>query len=381
MGRKGGGRKGFFKSVQRPANNEEQREEEGEVPTEEIKQEVVKPSSSKQVEQQGSSSAAQEKEELNSQFLKDTDDGNDREDEDDGDEQEKGGETKGQMIQRHKKELKQLKEQVKRLGKKKKDEAVKMESELLSKHQKELEELESKQGNGDTTKINNVSTSLYKFNQDDQEPSQKKLTKAQKRKQKQAEKEAEREAQIKEELDNLGTTQRQAENEKLEEILNPIGFTVFDVKPDGHCMYRALAHQLEGTKFDELRVQAADHVRKHKDEFLPFILGEIDEEEAEDPDAAFQKYCHQMEQTAAWGGQVEATAVSHQLKRCIKIYSADAPEVLIGPEYQINGQILHLVYKKHAFGLGEHYDSVTQYQQQPPPRDDDDDEDEDDEVE
>eukprot|EP01025_Chloroclados_australasicus_P010994 TRINITY_DN1473_c0_g1_i1.p1 TRINITY_DN1473_c0_g1~~TRINITY_DN1473_c0_g1_i1.p1 ORF type:complete len:380 (-),score=93.33 TRINITY_DN1473_c0_g1_i1:316-1455(-) len=368
MGRKGGGRKGFFKSVQRAAQAEDQ-EEEPEVPEEEAPPStpvIDQKQGVKSSEQQASSSQQPSSSKAEDFLLKDEDE--DEEDEDERTE-ERGEETKGQMIQRHKKELRQMKEQVQRLGKKKKDEGAKLEEDLLTRQQKELDEWEAKNASADDTNQNEFSGSIYALKTgSDEQQAPKKMSKAQKRKQKQAEKEAEIEARIKEEQENMGQTLRQAEDEKFEEILNAIGLTVFHVKPDGHCMYRALAHQLNGSQYQDLRVQTAAYIRKHKDEFLPYVLGEIEEqgkEEADgDEDVAFDKYCHQVERTAAWGGQVEATALSHQLKRCIKIYSADAPTVVVGPEYEINGGILHLCYKKHAFGLGEHYDSVMEYKQE-----------------
>eukprot|EP01026_Neomeris_dumetosa_P026937 TRINITY_DN21933_c0_g1_i2.p1 TRINITY_DN21933_c0_g1~~TRINITY_DN21933_c0_g1_i2.p1 ORF type:complete len:384 (-),score=93.45 TRINITY_DN21933_c0_g1_i2:294-1445(-) len=360
MGRKGGGRKGFIKSVQRSSVEEDDNNEE-------IQQEVeVAASTSKNTEKEKIISEQNNKQmsSIKEQKVDVTEGGNEEGDDDSVGGEERGEETRGQMLQRHKKELKQLKEQLKRLGKKKKDEANKMEQDLLSTQQKELEELSAKENdNQDATQPIQSEAAFYLKKSDDSQQS-KKQSKSQKRRQKQAEQDAEREARIKEEQDNLGTTQKQIENEQLEAVLNPLGLTIYEVKPDGHCMYRALAHQLIDSNYDQLRQQAAEYVRGHKEEFLPFILGEMDENETDNPDEAFTKYCHQLQATAAWGGEVEATAVSHSLKKCIHIHSGDAPTVIIGEEYRSNGGLLHLVFKKYAFGLGEHYDSVTSYSKQ-----------------
>lgn len=65
-----------------------------------------------------------------------------------------------------------------------------------------------------------------------------------------------------------------------------------------------------------------------------------------------------MKSTAAWGGQVELQALTHLLKAAIRVYSADAPPVLMGDEAP-EAQILHLSYHKHEYTLGEHYNSVV----------------------
>ena len=63
-----------------------------------------------------------------------------------------------------------------------------------------------------------------------------------------------------------------------------------------------------------------------------------------------------MERTATWGGQLELGALAHALRRPIRVYSAHLPEVAMGEEYA--GEPLRVAYLQHAYGLGEHYNSV-----------------------
>ncbi|KAL9263511.1 OVARIAN TUMOR DOMAIN-containing deubiquitinating enzyme 5-like protein [Drosera capensis] len=139
-------------------------------------------------------------------------------------------------------------------------------------------------------------------------------------------------------------TDRTIEDKKLAFKLEPLGLTINEVKPDGHCLYRAVEDQLS--------------------------LSLISENAAEgEPDNSlvyrFQKYCEEVESTAALGGQLELGALTHCLKKPIMIFSVSFPDVEMGKEYKsdtVSGSAessIRLSYHKHAFGLGEHYNSVV----------------------
>ena len=181
-----------------------------------------------------------------------------------------------------------------------------------------------------------------------------KPTKSTKRREKKAQKELEREQRIREEQMGV-VSDREAENRRLEEKLEPLGLAVKEVKPDGHCLYRAVADQLaDGVDFLRLRKIAADYMREHEVEFLPFFLAEGKED--------FKRYCDDVERTAAWGGEMELGALAHCLGRRIVVYSGSFPDVEMGKEYEgVGGQgpSIFLSYHKHAYGLGEHYNSVV----------------------
>jgi OTU domain-containing protein 6 len=73
---------------------------------------------------------------------------------------------------------------------------------------------------------------------------------------------------------------------------------------------------------------------------------------------SFERYCHEVASTAAWGGQLELGALAHALRRRITVYSARLPAVEMGGEYGGREPLL-LAYHQHAYGLGEHYNSVV----------------------
>lgn len=159
------------------------------------------------------------------------------------------------------------------------------------------------------------------------------------------------------------------EEERLHALLAPLGLAVRDIPADGHCLYRAVAHQLTlpatnpgtaaataggGMTYQQLRTAAAQYIRAHPDEFVPFLMEE--DADAADPQEALQQYCKELESTAVWGGQLELSALAHVLKRHIKVYAVGMPVVSLGEEYA-GGGVLQLCYLRHAISLGEHYNS------------------------
>lgn len=74
-------------------------------------------------------------------------------------------------------------------------------------------------------------------------------------------------------------------------------------------MYVAIAHQLgaDSPSVQQLRKTAADFMRSHRDDFMPFMDNVVD-------DVQFLKYCQETESTAAWGGQLEVRGRRCQLR-------------------------------------------------------------------
>jgi OTU domain-containing protein 6 len=108
-------------------------------------------------------------------------------------------------------------------------------------------------------------------------------------------------------------------------------------------------------------------MRENSPDFLPFFLSDTITEEHSDHSLSdrFENYCKEVESTTAWGGQLELGALTHCLRRHIKIFSGSFPDVEMGKEYKSDGGAgssnasIMLSYHKHAFGLGEHYNSVV----------------------
>ncbi|MCO5599161.1 hypothetical protein L7F22_053261 [Adiantum nelumboides] len=247
------------------------------------------------------------------------------------------------------------------------EETAKLESKMQARHAKELSALTDEINNDLDKVLNALNGGLIIGG-----PSQlQKPTKAQKRRDKRAQQEAEREQKIQEEQSNV-VSSRMLENEQLESKLHPLGLALKEIKPDGHCLYRAVEDQLalypnvcRQSSFQELREVAALYMRSHSEDFIPFIPAEDDGEPNQE--VRFEMYCHEVESTASWGGQLELDAIARSLQKHIVVFSGDLPEVEMGKEFECisadgaeaANPTLRLSYHRHAFGLGEHYNSVV----------------------
>ncbi|XP_022148608.1 OTU domain-containing protein 6B [Momordica charantia] len=297
---------------------------------------------------------------------------------------EENHETRDEMLSRHRKEISQLQNKEIELKKaaargskaeqkvKKKqveEEISQLSAKLKKKHTEELASLgySNKNSNSNGNEKNNLDNLVKAIagvsmtaQSDHSKPS-----KSTKRREKRAQQEAERDRRIEEEQSNI-VSDRMVENEQLEKKLGPLGLTVHEIKPDGHCLYRAVENQLAFLSggsppytFQELRKMVATYMRDHSPDYMPFFLSDnTDDSLAE----RFENYCKEVESTAAWGGQLELGALTHCLQKHIMIFSGSFPDVEMGKEYKSEGLVnssIRLSYHKHAFGLGEHYNSVV----------------------
>ncbi|KAK1587298.1 hypothetical protein Q3G72_011573 [Acer saccharum] len=292
-------------------------------------------------------------------------------------------ETRDEMLSRHRKETAQLRNKEVELKKaaakgskaeqkaKKKqveEEISKKSAELKGKQAEELASLGYCNSNGNEksnldTLVKAIAGVSVTNQHDHSKPS-----KGAKRREKRALEEAAREQRIQEEQSNI-VSDRVVEDEKLKRKLEPIGLTVNEIKPDGHCLYRAvedqLAHLSGGSSpytYQKLREMVAAYLRYRASDFIPFYLNDdSDRSQAE----RFENYCKEVESTAAWGGELELRALTHCLRKHILIYSGSFPDVEMGKEYKSDGESglpnasIVLSYHRHAFGLGEHYNSVV----------------------
>uniref|UniRef100_A0A672SN83 ubiquitinyl hydrolase 1 n=1 Tax=Sinocyclocheilus grahami TaxID=75366 RepID=A0A672SN83_SINGR len=238
----------------------------------------------------------------------------------------------------------------------KKDLQAKIQSMKNANSLKNIEnELEQLQNSSLVQEVSNAVDFLSLGNSDGKNndlSKQTRTSKAQKRRDKKAAFEKALESQIAEvEVENL-TGSRHQEGLKLRQKLMERHLQIREISSDGHCMYRAVEDQLTERgatlSLKELRAQTAQYMRSHADDFLPFLT---------DPNSGdmytadeFEKYCNDVADTAAWGGQLELKALSQVLQLPIEVIQAESPSIIIGEEY-VN-------YMRHACGLGEHYNSV-----------------------
>ncbi|CAH9095037.1 unnamed protein product [Cuscuta epithymum] len=312
---------------------------------------------------------------------------------------QKKQETLEEMLSRHRNEISRLQDKEtamkkvaakgskaeQRAKKKQVDEEIsKLSAELKDMHNRELASLGFNNGNntndqdskGDLNNLVNAiaGISVHMAHSDHSKPS-----KSVKKREKRAQQEAAREQRIQEEQSNI-QSDRAIEDEKLVKKLGPLGLTVNQIKPDGHCLYRAVEDQLSIQSrgacpytYLELRQMAAGYMRKHSSYFLPFFLSEKVGGSLGHDDSVlkrFEDYCGEVESTAVWGGQLELGALTHVLKKHVVIYSGSFPDVEMGKEYYNNDEpnggtssfgpdSILLSYHRHAYGLGEHYNSVV----------------------
>lgn len=219
-----------------------------------------------------------------------------------GDDGEAKVETRGQMTQRHKREAMMLKKQAQKMGKKRKDEAKKLEQKLQARHQEEVRSFEEREASASAGAAGDGQAQEGGTLAEEEPAGQPKgPTRAQKRREAKQAKEAEREARIALERAALGETPEEAETNKIEELLGGLNFVLHDIPPDGNCMFRSLEDQLSFQSTSALgfshkpvdhcglRKIASDHIRSHREDFEAFLEVPIDE------------YCDKMAENSEWG--------------------------------------------------------------------------------
>ena len=73
---------------------------------------------------------------------------------------------------------------------------------------------------------------------------------------------------------------------------------------------------------------------------------------------AFAAYCERVVSTHEWGGQIELQALVQILKAGIAVHEAGKQPVQMGEEFG-GDAVISLSYHRHAYSLGEHYNSIV----------------------
>lgn len=152
-----------------------------------------------------------------------------------------------------------------------------------------------------------------------------------KKKQKEDAMRAEAQAEVEAERANGGAGNRydaaDLERQGIESICRSWNLELVEMEPDGHCMYSAIADQLTSKKivvdkekkltkkerkeekwdYGIVRKVAADYMRKHMDDFLPYLPAEDVEGQGEGllTPEGYMKHCDNVENTSEWGSQTE----------------------------------------------------------------------------
>lgn len=277
-----------------------------------------------------------------------------------------------QLLAKHRKEKKELQAKVQILKKSKGDkkktkevtkEIAELESELSTRHTKELAELNPVQSDNKPQYGEEKNSVLPPASEEIEDSVESltdslqntKLGKAQRRREKKEHEAREREQRIKEQEKENVHGERNRETELIKNILKRHQLMIHEIPSDGNCLYLAVLHQLPVCSLAELRARVAATMLQDPVEYLPYLTSPrthsaMTEEE-------FSQYCQAVATTSAWGGQVEVRALTQTLKAPIRIVQATGPALLLGEEFS-GVKPLTLCYHRHMYKLGAHYNSV-----------------------
>lgn len=263
-----------------------------------------------------------------------------------------------------------MKNSVNKNDKKKRKEVLaqidELQEQLKRQQIQEIEELEAKYKVEDVSNETSVETQIENVKETEEvcglKYTETRVSKAQRKKDKKTQKEKERLHRIEtEDVSHLNHSKME-ENESIGRKIKELELKIFDIPSDGNCLYRAVEHQLKlqgnTTSVLELRNKTAEFIRQNKDRFLPFLINEqtgdmMTEEEVEN-------YCHEVESTSAWGGNLELQSLAQALQRRINVVQSEGPILTFGEEFPLESKII-LSYHRHAFSLGEHYNSLIPF--------------------
>lgn len=170
--------------------------------------------------------------------------------------------------------------------------------------------------------------------------------------------------QAKEEAANLPDL-REKEQKGMHEAFDARGLFEQEMRPDGHCLYAAVADQIQHSGIDLVpnrpnnvgdlqslkgyrltRAVAAKYILTHSDDFQPFL-----EEPLED-------HVRMVRETGEWGGHLEILALAKAYSVNINVLQGDGRVEQISGGDNDQAPLLWLAYYRHSHGLGEHYNSL-----------------------
>ncbi|KAL2819522.1 OTU-like cysteine protease [Aspergillus granulosus] len=180
------------------------------------------------------------------------------------------------------------------------------------------------------------------------------------------------------------TNHRGNEKEAMEAVFKRLKLKEVDITPDGHCLFSAVACQLDemglGLKPDPARIVlqpttlarmetvasprhdgyravravTADFITENRDDFEAFM---------EEP---LEQYTRKIKLTAEWGGQLELQAIARAYGVNINVIQGDgriekieSGDIDIKDESEQGKKVIWLAYYRHTYGLGEHYNALT----------------------
>jgi len=157
--------------------------------------------------------------------------------------------------------------------------------------------------------------------------------------------------------------QKAVERTKMLTQFKAKGLVEKSIRPDGHCLFSAVADQLsqlgiplgaesdaqirEDQRYKVVRKAAARYIEGHPDDFVAWL------------DEPLDQYVEKIRDTAEWGGHLEllALAKTYNVEICV-LQDGIAQNIEPGLEGAKEPEKIWLAYYRHNFGLGEHYNSL-----------------------
>ena len=157
--------------------------------------------------------------------------------------------------------------------------------------------------------------------------------------------------------------ERTTEQEKMQKAFKERGLVEKAIRPDGHCLFSAVADQLsqagiplgaesdselrEEQRYKVVRKAAARYMEGHPDDFAAWL------------DEPLDQHVSKIRDTAEWGGHLEllALAKTYNVEICL-LQDGAAQNIEPGLDGKSEPQKIWLAYYRHGYGLGEHYNSL-----------------------
>lgn len=146
---------------------------------------------------------------------------------------------------------------------------------------------------------------------------------------------------------------RAIEQASMAQLLRSQNLELKEIQPDGHCLFRSLQDQLQvrhdvAVLVEALRKQAADYIRAHPDDFVPYLF---DEKTMALRDIG--EYTAELESTAMWGLDMEIMALAQVYGCPVRVLVAGSAPLTFNEAAE--APRLTVAFYKHSYGLGEHY--------------------------
>jgi len=171
--------------------------------------------------------------------------------------------------------------------------------------------------------------------------------------------------------------QEKADEERaITSVCDSLGLEMYEINPDGHCLYSAIADQLvllgllkpQQATYKFTRSAAASYMADHPNDFIPF-LPSVDGEDGYGATSGglmtlsqLAQYCATVRDSGAWGGEPEIMALSRAFNVPIHVVQWGQPPIGChspdGQQVDPKKPSVKISYHRRMYGLGEHYNSL-----------------------